>query len=153
MPNLTTEKSTKGKKKKRQVFRLDDSSDSVSEAERLDVNGVATENDHCNVESTAQNIECSEEIEARTADEEEKDQILATRKPKKGKKAKEERRKARETTESSTAGPDVANIKCTVCGQDFPSKNKLFNHIKTEGHAALKNVSSHNEKKSKARYK
>lgn len=28
-----------------------------------------------------------------------------------------------------------AQLKCAVCKVNFPSKNKLFDHIKEEGHA------------------
>jgi len=31
--------------------------------------------------------------------------------------------------------------RCGVCGKDYPSKNKLFGHIKSEGHAQLKESS------------
>lgn len=30
--------------------------------------------------------------------------------------------------------------KCGVCGAEFPSRSKLFDHIKLEGHAILKNA-------------
>lgn len=34
------------------------------------------------------------------------------------------------------------SLKCTVCDEEFTSRNKLFDHIKTEGHAALKTADS-----------
>ncbi|XP_076063988.1 dnaJ homolog subfamily C member 21 isoform X2 [Oratosquilla oratoria] len=40
-------------------------------------------------------------------------------------------------------GEQEAVLTCKICSQAFPSKNKLFNHIKSSGHAALKtNITS-----------
>ncbi|KAG6465579.1 hypothetical protein O3G_MSEX015242 [Manduca sexta] len=41
------------------------------------------------------------------------------------------RNKTSETEDSSTA----PNLKCAVCQTDFPSKNKLFEHLKKTGHS------------------
>ncbi|KAK3856240.1 hypothetical protein Pcinc_037423 [Petrolisthes cinctipes] len=61
-------------------------------------------------------------------------------KPKtKGKKAKDARRKAQEN--NRVVETDVKTNLCTVCGKVYPSKNKLFSHIKAEGHASLKTAS------------
>mmetsp|Transcript_492 Transcript_492/g.1242 ORF Transcript_492/g.1242 Transcript_492/m.1242 type:complete len:559 (+) Transcript_492:108-1784(+) len=37
-------------------------------------------------------------------------------------------------------GESGTSEKCQVCGQDFPSRSKLFQHIKATGHATLKNM-------------
>ncbi len=31
--------------------------------------------------------------------------------------------------------PVQANFDCNVCGDSFPSRTKLFDHVKAEGHA------------------
>ncbi|XP_072932549.1 dnaJ homolog subfamily C member 21 [Epargyreus clarus] len=52
-------------------------------------------------------------------------------KPKKVVERKPVRPKASETEDSSTA----PNLRCAVCHSDFPSKNKLFEHLKKTGHS------------------
>lgn len=52
-------------------------------------------------------------------------------KPKKLVDRKTMRPKASETEDSSSA----VNLRCVVCQTDFPSKNKLFEHLKTTGHS------------------
>ncbi|KAI5307900.1 hypothetical protein KEM55_007104, partial [Ascosphaera atra] len=53
-------------------------------------------------------------------------------------KAKQKR--ARRAAES--AAKKAAGFRCNVCSEQFPSNTKLFNHIREEGHAELKPVSS-----------
>lgn len=36
------------------------------------------------------------------------------------------------------ASNNTSETSCKVCGKDFPSRSKLFQHIKESGHAALK---------------
>ncbi|CAK1585213.1 unnamed protein product [Parnassius mnemosyne] len=52
-------------------------------------------------------------------------------KPKKLADRKPVRTKTSETEDSSTA----LNLRCAVCQTDFPSKNKLFEHLKKTGHS------------------
>ncbi|XP_022105462.1 dnaJ homolog subfamily C member 21-like [Acanthaster planci] len=57
----------------------------------------------------------------------------------KGKKAKEARRAAREKAASEeqqrVSSASDAPLLCNVCRNEFPTRNKLFNHIKSSGHA------------------
>ncbi|XP_038068653.1 dnaJ homolog subfamily C member 21-like [Patiria miniata] len=58
----------------------------------------------------------------------------------KGKKAKEARRAAREKTANQEQKTKVQSasddpVVCNVCRNEFPTRNKLFNHIKSSGHA------------------
>lgn len=52
-------------------------------------------------------------------------------KPKKTTDRKPARTKTSETEDSSTA----LNLRCAICQIDFPSKNKLFEHLKKTGHS------------------
>ncbi|CAH0587074.1 unnamed protein product [Chrysodeixis includens] len=52
-------------------------------------------------------------------------------KPKKTVERKPVRNKTSETEDSSTA----LTLRCAVCQTDFPSKNKLFEHLKKTGHS------------------
>lgn len=52
-------------------------------------------------------------------------------KPKKLVERKPLRTKTSETEDSSTA----LNLRCAVCQTDFPSKNRLFEHLKKTGHS------------------
>ena len=44
---------------------------------------------------------------------------------------------SKESTPNTENKPIINNIeKCSVCGTTFESRNQLFNHVKSEGHAA-----------------
>ncbi|XP_039947250.1 dnaJ homolog subfamily C member 21 [Hirundo rustica] len=51
----------------------------------------------------------------------------------KGKKAKEVKKSAKASSESSTM--NEVPIHCVTCNCTFPSRNKLFEHLKATGHA------------------
>ncbi|KAF0290279.1 DnaJ subfamily C member 21 [Amphibalanus amphitrite] len=64
----------------------------------------------------------------------------------KGKKAKDARKKARAEQQQAappSEAPDsaAAVLACEVCRSSFPSKNKLFDHLKKTGHAVIKKAS------------
>ncbi|NXN86079.1 DJC21 protein, partial [Bombycilla garrulus] len=61
-----------------------------------------------------------------------KSEAKSSTKPK-GKKAKEAKKSAKASSESSTTN-EVA-IYCVTCNCVFPSRNKLFDHLKATGHA------------------
>lgn len=42
---------------------------------------------------------------------------------------------------------------CSVCKKEFSSRNKLFDHIKAEGHAIVKTVQQPKSKKTKSKNK
>lgn len=65
-------------------------------------------------------------------------------------KAKPNKAKQRRAKKESVNDGDT--FKCGICAAPFPSKTKLFNHIKDQGHAQLKSVSTDtSNKKSKKR--
>lgn len=35
-----------------------------------------------------------------------------------------------------------ANLRCVTCNNEFPTRNKLFDHLKTSGHATAVNSSA-----------
>jgi len=47
---------------------------------------------------------------------------------------KREKRRAREAAKKAQG--HVPSLTCNICGESFPSKTKLFAHVKDEGHAA-----------------
>ena len=51
-------------------------------------------------------------------------------------KAKQKRAKKVAQTEATATETTSSGVKCAVCQAEFPSKTKLFNHIKEKGHAA-----------------
>ncbi|OWR53981.1 DnaJ-16 [Danaus plexippus plexippus] len=55
------------------------------------------------------------------------------------------RPKASETEDSSSA----VNLRCLICQTDFPSKNKLFEHLKKTGHSVALPQTSYTQKKGK----
>ncbi|KAF2365733.1 DnaJ domain [Trinorchestia longiramus] len=58
-----------------------------------------------------------------------------------------------ESVNHQDAESEPVESTCMVCSSSFPSKNKLFQHIKSTGHAALKDASSASRKKGKAKKK
>ncbi|XP_068238249.1 dnaJ homolog subfamily C member 21-like [Palaemon carinicauda] len=149
-PTTSTSKGGgKSKKKKRQQLILEDSSDSTPDTEKLDCSDRTTINGHENSEDSSQ-IKDVEDKESKEVKEQSDQEV--TSKPKKGKKAKEERKRAREANATSKP-PEAIELRCTICGAEFSSKNKLFGHIKTEGHAALKTDNPQTGKRGKARAK
>lgn len=151
--NSSSKESAKSKKKKRQQFILEDSSDSSGEdtTDKVVNSKSETENGQRHSEDSSQDTNLIER-ESKCDDKEQSDHEEAVAKPKKGKKAKEERRRAREA-KGITIAPQVNELRCSVCCSEFPSKNKLFSHIKAEGHAAIKTANSQTGKKGKARAK
>lgn len=62
--------------------------------------------------------------------------------PKMG-KAKQKRAKRAAQNDGGATSSNSPDFSCAVCQAEFPSKTKLFNHIKDKGHAApVRNISS-----------
>jgi DnaJ family protein A protein 5 len=59
-----------------------------------------------------------------------------------GKKSKKNKEKKQISTKEST----TTELKCNVCGESFPSKNKLFQHVKEKGHAIAVKLSDEEAK-------
>lgn len=77
------------------------------------------------------------------------DDSKATGKPKKGKAAL---KRAKKAAAAATASPAEANHKCAGCEAAFPTKSRLFDHLKDHpGHAALKAVAGGNKTKKKGK--
>ncbi|XP_067003711.2 dnaJ homolog subfamily C member 21 [Anabrus simplex] len=53
----------------------------------------------------------------------------------KGKKVKEPRKKGKKDAEEFVDGAKDVNVRCVTCQSVFPSKNKLFDHLKKTGHS------------------
>ncbi|KAL0489201.1 DnaJ [Acrasis kona] len=54
--------------------------------------------------------------------------------------SKKEKKRRRKEKKSGASNAD--ELSCNVCGEVFPSKNKLFNHVKEKGHANAYKVSN-----------
>ncbi|KAG8456732.1 hypothetical protein GDO86_002496 [Hymenochirus boettgeri] len=63
----------------------------------------------------------------------------------KGKKAKDMKKAARQTTASVQDEMSDLPLKCNTCSSEFPTRNKLFNHLKTSGHALAVNNPANTE--------
>ncbi|XP_017654231.1 dnaJ homolog subfamily C member 21 isoform X2 [Nannospalax galili] len=101
-------------------------------------------------DSPQENICVTETIEASDGPKSEAQSVL---KPK-GKKTKDVKKSVKAPAESQTVS-DVL-ISCTTCHSEFPSRNKLFDHLKATGHArapssssSLNSVTSSRNKKEK----
>lgn len=63
----------------------------------------------------------------------------ATEPPSQPKVGKAKQKRAKKAAHQAEAGANTTcSTACTVCGAQFSSKTKLFDHIRIEGHAALK---------------
>merc|ERR1711962_1583686 len=79
-----------------------------------------------------------EEEDEEEQQEEEEFFIVRSEEPVKTKKEKKKNEK-RAATPVVEDEPGEEKVKsCAVCGENFPSRTKLFDHIKKEGHAQLK---------------
>ncbi len=70
-----------------------------------------------------------------------RDEGFANVAPEEGKRKKNRRRNKNQSTGervSASAGCCGSSVSCLVCGERFPSRSKLFVHVKSSGHAAAK---------------
>ena len=65
----------------------------------------------------------------------------------KGKPKGKSKKKAKEAGGVSEETKSSSELTCTVCGREFPSRNKLFQHIKDSGHAIAMTTGSQAGKK------
>ncbi len=66
------------------------------------------------------------------------------------KKGKKDKKTKKATTDGDVIVLDEdgeQNLKCTVCLEEFETRNKLFDHIKSEGHASVSTLSYNQIKK------
>ncbi|GMC31677.1 unnamed protein product [Saccharomyces cerevisiae] len=82
------------------------------------------------------------------------DEDWSTKAKKKKRKQPKKNSKSTKSTPSlstlpSSMSPTSAIEVCTTCGESFDSRNKLFNHVKIAGHAAVKNVVKRKKVKTK----
>merc|ERR1712087_939680 len=86
----------------------------------------------------------SEGQDDKKREEEEEFFIVQSEDPEKRKKEKKKSGKKEEV--APPAEPEVDGTEkvksCSICGESFPSRTKLFDHIKKEGHAQLKSQNS-----------
>ncbi|CCH41820.1 putative chaperone [Wickerhamomyces ciferrii] len=133
-PEVIPKKKLSKKEKKKQKYNKD-KSQSKSEA------GEEDDEEEDELAKLAAQLEKGISLDIDDSDDE---WDTGNSKKNKGKKAK----RAKNTSESSTPGPSggdtekeqnnkpVGGEKCSVCNQNFSSRNKLFQHVNTTGHAA-----------------
>eukprot|EP01094_Clydonella_sp_ATCC50884_P008165 TRINITY_DN1745_c5_g1_i1.p1 TRINITY_DN1745_c5_g1~~TRINITY_DN1745_c5_g1_i1.p1 ORF type:complete len:591 (+),score=246.23 TRINITY_DN1745_c5_g1_i1:69-1841(+) len=70
-----------------------------------------------------------------------------------GRKKKKRRRKkqAQEVVEEAPPPSEHSELECGICHREFPTRNKLFAHIRDTGHAELKGPGGKKKKKGKRR--
>ncbi|KII64711.1 DnaJ subfamily C member 21 [Thelohanellus kitauei] len=107
-----------------------------------------TEVFQCFLRNYNQNEETVDPVEPPEQNEE-----IITSVSKKGKKAKGKKPENAhdKMSDEKMLNPDIDPLKCKICLTDFPSRNKLFDHIKASGHAALKEQVKLNGKSRKSR--
>eukprot|EP01080_Neovahlkampfia_damariscottae_P011077 gene11077-3783_t len=114
-------KKKKGKKKK----QWDTSSDEEEKIEEI----IPSEDEE---EEEIQIEQEQEQEENGTEEKKEEKSHAQSKREKKNKKKKEKEKKPKQST----------SLKCNVCAEIFATKNKLFHHLKTEGHESAVDISS-----------
>ncbi|XP_023799718.1 dnaJ homolog subfamily C member 21, partial [Cyanistes caeruleus] len=131
--------SKKQRKKQKTMKSYEDSFDQSADEETIEQKEVPSmekdsgsteelvnDDQRCAVsEDTGITDDVSQENETRS-------EAKSSTKPK-GKKAKEAKKSAKASSESSTM--NEVPIHCVTCNSAFPSRNKLFEHLKATGHA------------------
>ncbi|XP_014256239.1 dnaJ homolog subfamily C member 21 [Cimex lectularius] len=79
----------------------------------------------------------------------EKKTVEPVKKPAKVKKKDKEKKKAKEENPEE----EVKKNLCVTCNEEFPSKNALFKHLKSSGHAVYLPEATDNKKSSKSKKK
>lgn len=90
-------------------------------------------------EDSDDNLE-SQEVEAEKKLDEKEEETLPKQSAKSKKKEKKANKKEAEEFKVEEVEQEKMEKKpiCSVCDEEFETRNKLFEHIKKEGHAALK---------------
>nr|KAF6440351.1 DnaJ heat shock protein family (Hsp40) member C21 [Rousettus aegyptiacus] len=155
MEDAPKQKLSKKQKKKKQkpAQNYDDNFNENGTGEGLKVDPEDTNlNQDCAKgleDSPQENISVAETVELC---DDPKSEAKSVSKPK-GKKAKDTKKSVKVPAEPQTMN-DVL-ISCTTCHSEFPSRNKLFDHLKATGHArapsssSLNSVTSSRSKKEK----
>lgn len=153
MENAPKQKLSKKQKKKKQkpVQNYDDNFNENESEERVDPEDTNLNEDNAKEpEDSPQGDACVTETIEASGDP--KSVAKSVTKPK-GKKTKDVKKSVKVPAESQTT--DVL-ISCTTCHSEFPSRNKLFDHLKATGHArapssssSLNSVTSSRNKKEK----
>uniref|UniRef100_A0AAF5D6B5 J domain-containing protein n=1 Tax=Strongyloides stercoralis TaxID=6248 RepID=A0AAF5D6B5_STRER len=91
-------------------------------------------------------VKLNEYIENETCREVRKDEEDENEVKERNKKSKR-RDKNISNQETHTVNSQPIPSSCSICNQIFESRTKLFNHIRTEGHAQLKTIDIQTEKK------
>ena len=63
---------------------------------------------------------------------------MTAARPSKNKKTNKKEQKTSSTSANNASRPPIVLLKCTVCQKEFESRNKLYQHITSEGHTANK---------------
>ncbi|NXH11714.1 DJC21 protein, partial [Bucco capensis] len=130
--------SKKQRKKQKTVMTYEDSFDKNTDEETVEQNEVpGVDRDGGSPEDLVYDGQsCAVSEDVRTEDisqvNETKSGVKSSTKPK-GKKAKDARKSAKASSEHPTT--NEVPIQCVTCSCTFPSRNKLFEHLKATGHA------------------
>ncbi|XP_037385444.1 dnaJ homolog subfamily C member 21 [Talpa occidentalis] len=146
-----SKKQKKKKQKPTQTYDDNCNENGTGEGVKVDAGDANLNQDNAKeLEVTSQeNVSVTDTVELCA---EPKSEAKSIPKPK-GKKAKEMKKSVKVPAEPQTMG-DVL-ISCTTCHCEFPSRNKLFDHLKATGHArapsssSLNSVASSRNKKEK----
>ncbi|NXY87706.1 DJC21 protein, partial [Alcedo cyanopectus] len=127
--------SKKQKKKQKTMMTHDDSEDESADEETVEQKDVAgMDKDRDSAEELANDGQrCTQpEDTGATEDVSKVNEVKSSTKPK-GKKAKDAKKSAKASSEHPTM--NEVPIHCVTCNCAFPSRNKLFEHLKATGHA------------------
>ncbi|XP_053557173.1 dnaJ homolog subfamily C member 21 [Bombina bombina] len=124
--------SKKQKKKKRQKMREDDAI--VVENNTDETQNLETDVNSTTLEQTEQDNQETSSISSKTNEEETQSDVNAAPKLK-GKKARDLKKAAKKSEPTEEQAENDVSLRCNTCSSEFTTRNKLFNHLKTTGHA------------------
>ncbi|XP_069688020.1 dnaJ homolog subfamily C member 21 [Periplaneta americana] len=145
--------SKKQRKKQRQKLQMqpvtvtDEKTEDADSESYNDVNGIQIENVDDDSVKKSNRKKTKKDVKTETPKDVADEQAVAenlteTSKPNtvdgsylKNKKAKTVRKKAKRDVGDGVAGVQDSNHCCVTCHSEFPSKNKLFDHLKKTGHS------------------
>ncbi len=145
--SATTKKSKKQKKRQKQqqkvaaVANNESAAELDKESSGVNVTAVKEANDEEDTDFTTKpkskkgRKNKTKKAPSETAAEKDDGIVVNDQAGKKGKKKGRRKRGIDDSDDEDEADLEERSKKCAVCGNTFDSKNKLFNHLKSTGHA------------------
>ncbi|KAL9071047.1 MAG: hypothetical protein Q9157_005601 [Trypethelium eluteriae] len=122
--------------------------DSVSEVDSNIESSSAENDEYASREAIEERLRSAPSLDDDTIPNDDSDRDVETKAPKVGKAAQ---KRAKKVAKQEAAQNEELKFKCAVCSAGFPSKTRMFQHVKDFGHAAPVSQVGKNSKKGKSK--